>query len=167
MSSFSVRSWKLSDLPSIRSLLWRSWLATYSGFIPKIDLRTYLDTQYTLTTLETLFENSLVSGFVATEQETLCGYARTLINRDEKRFYLSSLYLLPKYEGQGLGRLLLQTALTEAACQGFDALWLGVMVHNVRALAWYRKLGFEFSDVRPFTMGATTVNYLLGCLKIG
>jgi ribosomal protein S18 acetylase RimI-like enzyme len=167
MTSFSVRPWNLLDLPAIRSLIWRSWLATYSGFIPKIDLRTYLDANYSLKALETLFKNPLVSGFVATREEILCGYARMLINPDEERFYLSSLYLLPEYEGQGLGKLFFQTTLKEAGCHGFDALWLGVMVQNVRALAWYRKLGFDFSDVLPFTMGETTVNYLLGCLKIG
>lgn len=166
MTSFSVRPWNLTDLPSVRALIWRSWLATYSGFIPKIDLQTYLDTNYSLKALVNLFENPMVSGFVATREETICGYARVLIDRDEERFCLSSLYLLPEHQGQGLGLLLFQTTLAEAIRNGFDLLWLGVMVQNVRALRWYRRLGFVFSDALPFTVGKTTVNYLLGCLKI-
>jgi ribosomal protein S18 acetylase RimI-like enzyme len=45
-------------------------------------------------------------------------------------------------------------------------IWLGVMVQNVDALAWYRKLGFIFEREEPFTMGKTTVPHLIGFKKI-
>jgi len=56
--------------------------------------------------------------------------------------------------------MLLQEVLNEVKRCGFDTLWLGVMVQNIRALAWYRKRGFEFLDSMPFTM-------TLACLQMG
>jgi len=162
----SVRPWRAADLPAIRTLTWLSWLATYSDFIPREDLRSYLDTHYKLKALKELFENEHISAFVVEQEGILCGYARTRINRETDRFYLASLYLLPEYEGRGLGGMLLQEVLNEADRRGFDSLWLGVMVRNTRAVAWYRKWGFEFLDSMPFTMGGTTVDHLLGCRKI-
>jgi diamine N-acetyltransferase len=166
MTPVSIRSWQSADLPAIRSLLWQSWLATYSNFIPRADLRTYFDAHYALKAMKMLFKNPDVCGLVAEKETTLCGFARTRINREDERFYLPSLYLLPGHEGRGLGRMLLHAAQEEARRRGFHALWLGVMVQNSRALSWYRKLGFEFFDTLPFTMGETTVDHLLGCLKI-
>jgi len=166
MPAPSLRFWQAADLPAIRTLTWRSWLATYSGFIPREDLRQYHDIHYTLKALQALFADESVSGFVAEQDGILCGYARTRINRETDRFYLASLYLLPESEGRGLGGMLLQEVLNEAGRRGFDSLWLGVMVRNTRALAWYRKWGFDFVDSMPFTMGGTTVDHLLGCRKI-
>ncbi|OPY90999.1 MAG: Protease synthase and sporulation negative regulatory protein PAI 1 [Syntrophus sp. PtaU1.Bin208] len=166
MTSVFVRPWQLVDLPAIRTLIWRSWLATYSGFIPRQDLRVYLDEHYTLKALQALFADEHVSGFVVEQEGILCGYARTRIHLEMERFHLASLYLLPECEGRGLGGLLLQEILNEAGRRGFDSLWLGVMVQNARALAWYRKQGCDFFVSMPFTMGGTTVEHLIGCLKI-
>jgi len=41
---------------------WQFWLLTYSGFIPREDLRTYLDTHDTLQALRALYGNELISG---------------------------------------------------------------------------------------------------------
>jgi diamine N-acetyltransferase len=166
MTAPPLRFWQAADLPVIRTLTWRSWLATYSGFIPREDLRQYLDIHYTLKALQTLFADESVSGFVAEQDGYLCGYARTRIDREKERFSLASLYLLPECEGRGLGGMLLQEVLNEVKYRGFDTLWLGVMVQNTRALAWYRKRGFDFRDPIPFTMGGTKVDHLIGCLKI-
>ncbi len=166
MTPVSVRAWQLADLPAIRTLIWRSWLVTYSAFIPREDLRTYFDTHYTLKALQLLFADEYVSGFVVEQEGILCGYARTRVHLGVDRFHLASLYLLPEYEGRGLGGILLQEVLNEAGRRGFDNLWLGVMVPNTRALAWYQKRGFDFLVSMPFTMGDTTVDHLIGCLKI-
>jgi len=36
------------------------------------------------------------------------------------------------------------------------------MVKNTGALAWYRNKGFQFVREAPFSMGATTVEHLIG-----
>ncbi len=50
----------------------------------------------------------------------------------------------------------------EAAKLNFTEIYIGVMIQNERALNWYRKLGFDFFEEQPFTMGKTSVPHLIG-----
>jgi ribosomal protein S18 acetylase RimI-like enzyme len=157
-----IRQWRREDLESVQRVTWETWIATYLSFIPEKDLRTYFDLHYNLEALSKLFHSEFVNGCVAVVEGTVAGYAKTKLNREENRFYISSLYVLPSYQGQGLGMKLLRAAEECAMSYHVDRVWLGVMAQNIGALAWYRKIGFDFVEEAPFTMGDTTVNHLIG-----
>jgi predicted GNAT family acetyltransferase len=114
-----------------------------------------------------MFDDPFTQGFIAEEDGHIAGYARLFFNRDENRLYVSSLYLLPEFEGKGLGIRLLESAEGYAAEKGLDELWIGVMVKNRQALLFYRKVGFLFVREEPFTMGKITVSHLIGYKKSG
>jgi ribosomal protein S18 acetylase RimI-like enzyme len=162
-----IRPWRKSDIESIRSVTWQSWISAYSSFIPESDLRFHLDTTYTEASLLRMFDDPLIQGFVAEAEGTIAGYARLFVNQDENRLYVSSLYLLPDFQGKDIGRGLLEAAEGYAAEKGLDAIWIGVMVKNKQALLFYRKVGFLFIKEEPFTMGETTVSHLIGYKKLG
>jgi ribosomal protein S18 acetylase RimI-like enzyme len=163
----SIRRWQKTDLESIRRITWQSWISTYSAFIPETNLRSYFDTHYTEASLLSMFSDPFTHGFIADADDHIAGYARLFFNRDESRLYVSSLYLLPEVEGQGIGIRLLDSAEGYAAEKGLDELWIGVMVKNRQALLFYRKVGFLFIREEPFTMGRTTVSHLIGYKKSG
>ena len=56
---------------------------------------------------------------------------------------LKSLYLLEKYHGKGLGRTLLQTAVTFARNADYQKMYLDSLSTSTNALALYRKMGFQ------------------------
>lgn len=62
---------------------------------------------------------------------------------------LVRLYVQPRMQGRGLGRLVLSSAEAAAATCGLGSMWLTVWDGNARALAFYARLGY--SDI-----GATT-----------
>ena len=142
-------------------------MATYSSFIPERDLRSYFDIHYTEASLLKLFDDPLTYGFIAEKDRQIAGYIRVLFNRDENRLYVPSLYFLPGYQGQGMGKRLLDAAEGLAGGKGLDRFWIGVMVENRRALAFYRRVGFQFVREEPFTMGKTTVAHVIGYKKLG
>ena len=142
-------------------------MATYSSFIPESDLRSYFDIHYTEASLFGMFDDPLAYGFIAEKDHQIAGYVRLFFNRDEDRLYVPSLYFLPGFQGQGMGRRLLEAAEGYAGEKGLDRLWIGVMVKNRQALAFYRKMGFQFVREEPFTMGETTVSHLIGYKKLG
>jgi len=162
-----IRPWQKGDLEAIRKITWQSWLSTYSTFIPENDLRFYFDIHYTVEALLGMFDDAFTQGFVAQADDQVVGYARLVLNQDENRLYVSSLYLLPEFEGQGIGAGLLDAAGRCAAEKGLDRLWIGVMVKNRKALEFYRQGGFLFVREEPFTMGMTTVSHLIGYKKLG
>ena len=161
-----IRPWQKSDLASIRSITWQSWVSTYSSFIPESDLRSYFDIHYAEASLLCIFDDPFMKGFIAEADDHAAGYIRLVFNRDENRLYIPSLHILAGFQGQGMGRRLLDSAERYAAERSLDKLWIGVMVKNRQALALYRKVGFLFVQEEPFTMGKTTVSHLIGYKKL-
>lgn len=66
---------------------------------------------------------------------------------------LKRIYSLSRFHGTGLGRALMETAIA-AATPRAERLLLGVYAGNSRALAFYRKHGFEQIGERRFRVGA-------------
>jgi ribosomal protein S18 acetylase RimI-like enzyme len=161
-----VRPWQKGDLESIRIITWRSWISTYSSFIPESDLKSYFDIYYTEVSFLSIFNDPLMQGFIAEVNGHPAGYIRLFFDEDENRLYVPSLYLLPDFQGQDIGGRLLEAAEGYAVEKNLDELWLGVMVKNRQALGFYRKVGFQFVREEPFTMGKTTVHHLIGYKKI-
>ena len=162
-----IRPWQKGDLEALRKITWQSWISTYSSFIPESDLRSYFDIHYTEASLFSRLDDPSMQGFIAETDDHIAGYARLFFNRDENRLYVSSLYLLPQFQGQDIGMRLLEAAEGYAAERLVDELWIGVMVKNRQALVFYRKVGFQFVREEPFTMGKTTVSHLIGYKKLG
>jgi diamine N-acetyltransferase len=157
-----IREWKLEDLLAVQQITWVTWLATYSSFIPLADLKTYFDEHYSLHALGVLFRDEQVDGLLGLVNDQIVGYEKNMFSVDEQRYYVSSLYILPQYQGLGLGKDLLDAAESKAVQRGLDRIWLGVMVENKSTLSWYQKHGFVFIEELPFTMGKTTVPHLIG-----
>lgn len=59
-----------------------------------------------------------------------------------------TIAVAPAYQGQGLGRVLLNTLVAEAAGSGAQALFLEVRADNAGALRLYAGAGFERVQVR-------------------
>lgn len=64
-------------------------------------------------------------------------------------WWVQSLYVVPEHRGHGLARLLLETLAQEARAAGAVDLRLYAHNSNRRALAAYRRCGF---DVAPYTI---------------
>ena len=63
------------------------------------------------------------------------------------------VYLLNRFQGSGLGKLLMSHAIERARAEGARRLLLGVYSENAGAIAFYQRLGFETIGHRPFTVG--------------
>ncbi len=160
--SCTYRRWTLDDLPSVRSVTWTTWLDTYAPFIPVADLEEYFSRHYTTAALEQLLRDPCVNGFVAEMDGRIVGYLKTQYVAENHRLFVSSVYVLPEAQGHRIGATLMQMAEEEARSRGVGEYWLGVMNQNTRALAWYVRLGFEFLEELPFTLGSTTVLHTIG-----
>ncbi len=68
-----------------------------------------------------------------------------------ERFYLDAPAI-----GKGFGSALMQACLDQANRQGYQTVWLGVWEHNHRAIAFYKRWGFEKVGAHPFQQGTET-----------
>ena len=66
---------------------------------------------------------------------------------------LSKCYVRASAHGTGLAAALVAASRDAVAARGADVLWLGVNQHNPRAVAFYRKVGFEQIGTKQFRVG--------------
>ncbi len=105
--------------------------------------------------------------FLALADEAVCGYAKLRAGDNpegvlaERPVELERIYVDAAHHGSGVGRLLMETALSHARSAGFDAIWLGVWERNERAVAFYRKWGFSVSGNKIFQFGSDPQTDLL------
>ncbi len=66
---------------------------------------------------------------------------------------LKRIYVLSRFHGSGAGAALMQAALDEARARGAPRLLLGTYENNHRAVAFYRKNGFDLIGTRKFQVG--------------
>ncbi len=76
---------------------------------------------------------------------------------------IKRVYLLHRFQGLGLGRLLMEKAREDALASGFRRLLLGVYSRNESALSFYQKLGYTIVGSRRFTVGGNSYDdHILG-----
>jgi diamine N-acetyltransferase len=67
---------------------------------------------------------------------------------------LKRLYVGKAWQGLGVAHALMDAALTEARSRAAQTLWLGVWERNARAVAFYRKYGFQRVGEHLFQLGS-------------
>jgi ribosomal protein S18 acetylase RimI-like enzyme len=165
--SIYIRPWHQDDLEVVRSILWETWKESYSSFIPVDDLLVYFNEHYTSKILAEQYNDTKVIGFVAEYDDIIAGYENTYFSEKENRLYVRQLYILSVYQNLGLGKKLIKSAAERAKSMGLNKIWLGVMVKNESAIAWYKKMGYEVVENVPFTMGKTTIDHFVGFVPVG
>lgn len=68
---------------------------------------------------------------------------------------LARLYTEQRWHGKGLGQQLMEAVLRTAREHESDIVWLGVWERNARAIAFYRKEGFETVGEQDFILGSS------------
>lgn len=70
------------------------------------------------------------------------GYLAVIANEPPGAMFLSKIYVRKSERGKGLGRMMMEHAITLCSQQGFSPLWLTVNKHNTDSIAAYEQMGF-------------------------
>jgi len=76
------------------------------------------------------------------------------------------VYVLHRFQGQGVGARLMNEARVRAQERHARRLLLGVYSQNVGAISFYERLGYEKVGTRAFRVGANTYHDFVFALKI-
>jgi len=160
-AEIAIRNWTREDFSIVKNILLTTWKNTYT-FIPEEDILLHFEKHYSEDRLIEILNDPFSNGIIAEVNSVPAGWLKLFEDHINKKFFVSSLYVLPDYQGFGLGKKLLNEAYRIAKEKQFSKVWLGVMKQNVRSLEWYQKLGFIFDEEEPFQMGSTQVMHLIG-----
>jgi ribosomal protein S18 acetylase RimI-like enzyme len=79
---------------------------------------------------------------------------------------LHRLYVLNRWHGLGVASELMREVLTTAERAASDRIWLGVWERNSKAIAFYRKFGFEVVGDHIFRLGSDPQRDLVMALDL-
>ena len=123
------------------------------------DMETYLETAFSKDKLCRELCDPYTSFFFLYADESLAGYlklnecpSQTDVN-DENSLEIERIYVLKDFQGQGLGRYLMEYSIKTAADNGKNYVWLGVWEKNEKALKFYKKNGFYRIGEHSFVIG--------------
>ena len=160
-AEIAIRNWTREDFSIVKNILLTTWKNTYT-FIPEEDILSHFKKYYCEDRLIEILNDPFSKGIIAEVNSVPAGWLKLFEDHISKKFFVSSLYVLPEFQGFGLGKKLLNKAYRIAKKKQFSKVWLGVMKQNVKSLEWYKNLGFIFDEEEPFQMGSTQVMHLIG-----
>lgn len=137
-----IRQMNISDIPQIQRVARESWNATYGGIIPIDAQESFLLAAYSEQMLTRRFEQSIL--FVAEADGRIIGFANYSQMRECGEVELGAIYLLPAYQGKGIGSSLLKTGIKHF--EGVKTLLINVAKENKLGRSFYNSKGFKAVD---------------------
>lgn len=81
--------------------------------------------------------------FVLQADDQVVGYITTRVDRESRIGGIPNLAILPAYQGRGLGKQLIQTALDYLRAQNMECAKIETLVQNEVGASLYVNMGFE------------------------
>lgn len=157
---FAVRIAAPSDAAELAELAARTFQETFAAGNRPEDLAAHLARSYGALQQGREIADPSIATLVVQVDESLAAYAQLRRGAPpdcvsgESRLEIWRFYVAQDWHGWGLAQALMQRVYSEAARLGAAMLWLGVWEHNPRAIAFYRKCGFEDVGSHVFTVGS-------------
>ena len=159
----NIRRVTIADVAALAVIARQTFYDTFTGTCTDEDMQSFLDQYY----------NEEQLGNELTDTETFCFFAEAggtpvaylHFKEDYKNFptikkwralELKRIYVLKEFHGKGIAQKLMDHYLSFAAEKKYEAVWLGVWEHNIRAQKFYEKFGFVNSGyTHDFPIGNT------------
>jgi ribosomal protein S18 acetylase RimI-like enzyme len=135
------------------------------------DVQQYVREAFSLSQIKRELDEPGTVFMLAQEGDQVAGYMKLRIS-DEVSFpgkrclELHRLYITRGFIRKKVGSIFMEQAIGYAQANGFDILWLGVWEKNERALAFYKKWGFEQFSAHTFMLGNDAQTDLMMKLEV-
>ena len=163
----------------IVALLARITFAETFGYLfenHRDDLRAYLDRTFAVDKMRRSLGKSLNRYWLAAAAGLPVGFAKLKyrspipmapmpLAQDGNVAQLQKIYVLREFVGQGIGKPLIETVLSDATSRNTDSVWLDVLKENNRAILFYQRRGFMLLGDDTYTIGAQTFAFHLMVLR--
>lgn len=158
----------VSDAMVLSRLGKKTFVETYGEANTEENMKKYLRSAFSKKSITNQLEDDKNFFLIAKINNKPVAYAK--LTENNKPFHdksinaveLERIYVKKKFQGQGIGRTLLDKCLAFARLRSYPVMWLGVWEKNLEALKFYQKLGFVIFGSSIFELGDDQQNdYLM------
>jgi GNAT superfamily N-acetyltransferase len=159
--SIAYRTAGPADAPALAATGRRCFAETFGGAFPPDDMALHLETRFGPDALPAEYLDPVLSIRLAEDGADIAAYLklgpmRLPAPHAPGALELKQLYVLEPWQGAGVAAELMAWAVETARAGGAPALYLSVWEKGHRAIAFYRKHGFEITGTAPFQLGSRT-----------
>jgi ribosomal protein S18 acetylase RimI-like enzyme len=159
-----IRKCTIKDLSVLCDLSRQTFDDTFRHLNTTETMAAYLDTAFDPMKLQAELGNKDSAFYFLYADDCLAGYlklnegdAQTDLH-DPRALEIERIYVKSEFQGQGLGHYLIEKAVEAAVSSNKAWVWLGVWEKNEKAIAFYKRHGFEVFGTHTFIMGDEAQN---------
>ena len=155
----TIKQCTTSDAQQLQDISILTYKETFDEHNSEENMNAYLEAAYNLPKLEKELANPNSYFYFALVEGDVAGYLKLNTDAaqtepmDEQSLELERIYILKRYQKNGVGKVLMDKAFEMAEALGKEKIWLGVWEHNDNARAFYEKKGFVETGSHSFFMG--------------
>jgi len=155
-------SFQLVQQPDLDNLLILSKKVFYDAFQHlnnPDDFDAYCSAAFTHEKLLSEIENPDSVFYFAVVGDERVGYIKLNFRQAQTEFQdndaceIERIYISGSHQGMGIGKKLLDFAITKAVENNLQYIWLGVWEHNYNAIRFYEREGFKQFSSHEFALG--------------
>jgi ribosomal protein S18 acetylase RimI-like enzyme len=167
-----IRRANVQDAILIADLSRRTFYDSFQAFNTPENMEKFMNEQFSRERLIGEFYDPRNTFLLACQGDEILGYTKLRESEaDSDRPGPGALEIVRIYTtqdaiGRGIGSLLMKEALSVARKKKFSVIWLGVWEHNDRAIAFYKKWGFERYGQHIFMLGDDAQTDLLFSMNL-
>lgn len=163
---YQIRPVTVADAAKLQEISRITFKETFDPYTAPADMQRFLAEDYATDKLLAQIKNPDSRFFFLIKGDEVAGYLKINVGAaqtehlQENALEVELIYLLPKFQHQGLGNILFDYALNIAKQEGKAYVWLGVYEHNVNAQHFYKRHGFHKVSQHRLSGGQRPVNRL-------
>jgi ribosomal protein S18 acetylase RimI-like enzyme len=163
----TIQKLTLDDADTLLILSKETFFHFFAHLNKPEDMEAYAAVAFTPQKIQSELSNPNSQFFFAMLDGEITGYiklnygaAQTEL-QDVNAVEIERIYVLAEHHGKKIGHQFIDFTLKEATAQNLQYVWLGVWEHNQKALAFYKKHGFEVFSSHEFMLGSDKQTDLL------
>ena len=148
------------DLETLQTLSRETFYEAFAKDNNEADMQKYLEESFNSEKLTVDLNDPASFFFIAWDNNDPVGYlklntgdAQTELKDDDTAGEIERIYVKSAYQGKKIGQLLYDKAEEIGREQKRKYIWLAVWEHNLKAMAFYKKNGFEKFGEHIFKLG--------------
>jgi ribosomal protein S18 acetylase RimI-like enzyme len=163
----TIQKLTLADAHVLLALSRKTFFVFFAHLNKPEDMEAYASVAFTTQKMKSELSNpnscfyfAMLDGEIAGYLKLNYGLAQTEF-QDQNAVEIERIYVLAQHHGKKIGHQFINFTLKEAISKKLQYVWLGVWEHNQKALAFYKKHGFEVFSSHEFILGSDKQTDLL------
>lgn len=160
----TIRKATIEDVDILSSLSEEAFLPAHGHSAPKKDISSYIEANFSVENFKKEIVNPAFKYYLIYHTSNIAGFSKVIFNYPTPHLAVAKvtkmerLYLLEEFYGLGIGLQLMNFNSTLAQKNKQSGIWLEVWIENLRAINFYKKVGFKIVGEANFTVSKTHSN---------